>query len=108
MTFHLRRFLAHVSPAVLERHLRKRCGEIADAVDWSAPTDELRPALLAAITKHPRGTSDVIPCLDRVYRLADEAGERAMVAVGALAVTDVLLASIEDRALELLDRDERL
>src|SRR4051794_39148909 len=108
MTFHARGFLAHLSPAVLERHLRKRCGEIADAVDWSAPADELRAALLAAITGHPRGADDVIPCLERVHRLADELGERAMAAVGALAESHEFLASVEDRALDLLDRDERL
>src|SRR3954447_23761184 len=107
MTFHLRRFLAHLSPAVLERHMRKRCGEIADAVDWSAPADSLRPALLAAIAVHPRGAGDVIPCLERVHGLADELGERAMTAVGALAEVDGCLANIEHRALDLLYRAKR-
>jgi len=86
MTFHLRRFLAHLSPAVLERHLRKRCGEIADAVDWSAPADKLRPALLAVITRHPRGADDVIPCLERVHHLAGPLREK----VGAVAGWRVL------------------
>jgi hypothetical protein len=108
MSFNLRRFLAHVSPAVLEPYLRKRRPEFAAAINWSAPEEKLRAELNEAITRRAGEGDEIIISFERVHHLADEAGERAMVAVGAVGDREVALASSHDRALDLLDRDERL
>jgi hypothetical protein len=108
MSFNLRRFLAHVSPAMLKVHLRKRRPELAAGIDWSVPEEKLRAAALDAITGRPGEADEIILSLERVHHLADEAGERAIVAVGAVNGAEAAFTSIHDRALDLLDRDERL
>jgi hypothetical protein len=47
-------------------------------------------------------------CSSGSTKFADEAGERALVAIGALNSNEPILASTHERALTLLDRDEDL
>lgn len=79
MAFHLGKFLAHLSPASLERHLGTQHPRLVSIIDWAKKPGEVRAALERVIRAAPDGEV-VIVAFERVHLLADDAGDRAMIA----------------------------
>ena len=80
MTFHVRKVLTHLSINSVKAHLQASSPDIAGQVDWTGTEKEVREQLEQTLLTDGVRPADLIAALQRVFLMASDAGDRAMVA----------------------------
>ncbi|MFO1036178.1 MAG: hypothetical protein U1E45_04970 [Geminicoccaceae bacterium] len=88
MSFHPRKVLAHLSVNSIRVHLQNLEPDLADDFDWGRPEKEVRDQIEQWLLTDGARRADHIATLQRVFHMANEAGDRAMIAACGSDVTD--------------------
>jgi hypothetical protein len=80
MAFHVRKVLAYLSAVSIHSHLRTFSPELAGSVCWGDDEAQVREQLEQILLNEVAGGADLIASLARVHQMANDIGDRAMIA----------------------------
>lgn len=110
MAFHIRKVLSHLSRDSLLTLAQKLDPEVANSVLWESTEAQVRDQLAQILLTEIAGRADLIASLERIHQMANEAGDRAMVAAcgGDIDLRWQLTtqSNLHERALWLLGHDD--
>ena len=109
MSFHPRKVLAHLSVGSIKAHLQSSSPDLAGEMDWAGTEKDVRERLEQLLLRDGVRFADQIAALQRIFLMANEVGDRAMVAAccGDVSLRQELSArpNPQERALWLLGHD---